>query len=410
MTRPGFLRASLLVAGKDLRIEWRTLETLSATGIFSMVVLVVFNFAFDATAVRELGVERLVPGLIWTVLAFASVAALARSTQLERSHNTFAALFLAPVDRGALFTGKMLANLVKLTILQALLLPLTALFFNYGLTGIAAPLLLVVFLHGLGLVQLGTLLAAVSTRLNRGEALLATLLLPAATPLLISAVKCTSGCLAGKPLAELSRWLLVAVGFDLLYFFVALMTFEFVMEECSESLERFAVAGHDAHGALVTVGDLHACPRGAGDGGGAEDLLLPRALGDGDVRRRRGPARRLDRLPVDPRSQVGLAVGRGDGDEPALLRHRARHRSDLGQAGLGHLVDLGGAADDDARPLAAAGRLPDGPQLRGQPAPRRAAGGDRRDRRGSRRADHPQGGGVVARPAPAGLQGRRAGP
>jgi heme exporter protein B len=231
MKRPGFFRACGIVAGKDLRLEWRTLETLSSTVIFSLAVLVVFSFAFGTGAIRQLGVERLVPGVIWTVLAFASVVAMARSIQIERARDTISALFLAPVDRGALFAGKMLANLVKLTLLQWILLPLTAVFFDYDLIAVAGPLVFVLFLHGLGLTELGTLFAAISTRLGRGEALLATLLFPAASPLLISAVKCTAACLADGSLSGVSQWLLVASGFDVLYFFVALLTFEFVMEE-----------------------------------------------------------------------------------------------------------------------------------------------------------------------------------
>jgi len=231
MKHPGFFRACGIVAAKDLRLEWRTLETLSSTVIFSLTVLVVFNFAFGAGAIRQLGVERLVPGVIWTVLAFASVVAMARSIQIERARDTISALFLAPVDRGALFAGKMLANLVKITLLQWILLPLTAVFFDYDLIAVAGPLVFVLFLHGLGLTELGTLFAAISTRLGRGEALLATLLFPAASPLLISAVKCTAACLADGSLSGVSQWLLIATGFDVLYFFVALLTFEFVMEE-----------------------------------------------------------------------------------------------------------------------------------------------------------------------------------
>jgi heme exporter protein B len=231
MRSPGFFRACGIVAAKDLRIEWRTLETLSSTVVFALTVLVVFSFAFGAGTIRQLGVDRLVPGVIWTVLIFASVVAMARSIQVERRHDTFGALFLAPVDRGALYAGKLLANLVKLTLLQWLLLPLTAVFFDYDLISVAGPLVFVLFLHGLGLTVLGTLFAAVSTRLGRGEAFLATLLFPAAAPLLISAVKCTAACLADGSLASVSRWLLIATGFDVLYFFVALLTFEFVMEE-----------------------------------------------------------------------------------------------------------------------------------------------------------------------------------
>jgi hypothetical protein len=37
--------------------------------------------------------------------------------------------------------------------------------------------------------------------------------------------------LAGEGLQPVSRWMLVAVGFDVLYLFVGLLTFEFVVEE-----------------------------------------------------------------------------------------------------------------------------------------------------------------------------------
>jgi heme exporter protein B len=227
----GFFRASAIVAAKDLRLEWRTLETLSSTVIFSLTVLVVFSFAFGAGASRQLGVDRLVPGVLWTVLAFAAVVMLARSLQLERTRDTLGALFLAPVDRGAIYAGKMAANVCKLTVLQWILLPLSAVFFDFDLVAVLGPLLLVLFVHGLGLAELGTLFAAISTRLGRGEALLATLLFPAASPLLISAVKCTAACLDGRGLSAASQWLLVAMAFDVLYLFVALVTFEFVLEE-----------------------------------------------------------------------------------------------------------------------------------------------------------------------------------
>ena len=227
----GFFRASALVAAKDLRLEWRTLEALSSTAIFSLAVVVVFSFAFGAGATRELGAGRVVPGVLWTVLAFSAVVLLARSMQLERTRDTLSALFLAPVDRGALYAGKMAANVVKLTVLQWLLLPLSAVFFDFDLRAAAGPLLLVLFVHGLGLAELGTLFAAISTRLGRGEALLATLLFPAASPLLISAVKCTAAALDGQGLDTVAPWLLVATAFDVLYLFVSLLTFEFVLEE-----------------------------------------------------------------------------------------------------------------------------------------------------------------------------------
>lgn len=228
---PGFWRGCWLVAAKDLRLEWRTLDALSAMVLFSIIVLVVFNFAFDVTTVRQVGAAKLVPGVIWTTLSFAGIVGFTRSFQVERVRDSLTALVLAPVDRGSLFAGKTLANLATVGILEALVLPLSAVFFQYSLRDIAWPLILVVLLHTVGVAELGTLFAAVAVRVGRGEALLATLLLPAATPLLISAVECTEAVLEGKPLRSVSEWMLVSLGFDVLYFLVALLTFEYVLED-----------------------------------------------------------------------------------------------------------------------------------------------------------------------------------
>lgn len=227
----GFFRASARIAGKDLRLEWRTLETLSSSLVFSLTVLVIFSFAFDPAVLRRVGSDRLVPGIVWTVLAFAAVVGMTRSFQLERYRDTLLGLWLAPVDRSAVFAGKCLANLIKLVVLEVVVLPLSAVLFDYDLLAVAGPLAGVVLLHSLGLTTLGTLFAAVVMRVGRGEALLATLLFPAATPLFISAVKCTGGLLGQGDLTDQSRWMLLTAGFDVLYFVLALLMFEFVLEE-----------------------------------------------------------------------------------------------------------------------------------------------------------------------------------
>ena len=231
MSGPGALRAAWIVAAKDLRLEWRTFDALSAMLLFSLIVLVVFNFAFDLTTVREVGAAHLVPGVIWTTFAFAGIIGFARSFQIEKLRDSLTALVLAPVDRGALFAGKAFANLVMLVALQAVLLPLSAVFFDYDLVAVLLPLALVVLLHTVGIAELGTLFAAVAVRVGRGEALLATLLFPVSSPLLISAVKCTTAVLDGKGLGTVRHWMLVSAGFDVLYFLLAVLTFEFVLED-----------------------------------------------------------------------------------------------------------------------------------------------------------------------------------
>ena len=231
MTGAGFFRAAGVLAAKDLSIEWRTREGLSAMVLFALIVLVVFSFAFDLATIKELGPARLVPGILWTTLAFAGVVGFTRSFQVEARRDSLTALLLAPVDRGALFAGKSLSNLVELLLLEMLIVPLSAVFFGYDLFAVLGPMSLVVFLHTFGLAEMGTLLGAVAAKVGRGEALLSTLLFPVTMPLFISAVKCTAAVLEGKPLSSVTNWLLVALGFDLLFLFVGLATFEYVVEE-----------------------------------------------------------------------------------------------------------------------------------------------------------------------------------
>jgi heme exporter protein B len=228
---PGFFAAAAIIARKDLRIEGRTKETLSATVLFALIELVVFGFAFDLDTLHRMGPATVVPGVLWLTLAFSAIVGFTRSFRLERAEEALTAVALAPIDRGAVFFGKWIGNVVLLVVLEAVLLPLTALFFDVNLLAMARPLAGVVLLHTLGLAALGTLFGAVVSRLGRGEALLATLLLPAATPLFLSAVHCTGSVFDGMPLASDRKWLLLTAGLDVLYVLVALLIFDAILEE-----------------------------------------------------------------------------------------------------------------------------------------------------------------------------------
>jgi heme exporter protein B len=231
MTPPGLLRTAWLVARKDLRLEGRTLEGLSAMGLFALIVLVVFNFGFDVGTIRELGVGRIVPGVLWITLAFSGIVGFARSFKIERQREALTALLLAPADASAIFLGKALANFLLLAILTLALVVLSIVFFDLALGPVAGSFALVLLVHTIGLAEVGTLFAAVAAKVGRGEALQATLLFPAATPLLLSAVKCTRAALDGEPLSTVSHWMLLAGGFDVLYLVVALAAFEHVLED-----------------------------------------------------------------------------------------------------------------------------------------------------------------------------------
>lgn len=230
---PGFAQTAWVVARNDWRIEARRLDALIAAIVFTLVVLVIFHLALDGLPLDVRG--RAFPGLVWSALAFSVVVGMARSFEGERRHAVIDALLASPADRSALFLGKLLANYGRWLLLAAVVTPITSVVFPTRWHGSVGWLLAALAIFGLGLTALATLFAAVLSRLGRGEAFFATLLLPAATPLLMGGIRVTEIAIAGAeaPLvgASAARWLAGGAGFAGFYLFAGLLLFEFVVEE-----------------------------------------------------------------------------------------------------------------------------------------------------------------------------------
>ncbi|MFA6108383.1 MAG: heme exporter protein CcmB [Candidatus Latescibacterota bacterium] len=223
-----FLRRVLAVMRKDVRAEWRTRERLSPMLFFVLLVLLVFNFSFDlgGAALHEIG-----PGVMWSSFVFAAVLALNRSFADEQENGCLDALLLAPGDRGAIYAGKMLGNLVFLLTLELLVLPLFALFFNLSPGLHLLALVPILVLGAASLAAAGTLFAAMSSNLRLRELLLPLLLLPMVVPALIACVEGTALVLQERPLAEMLPYLKILIAYVTVFVTLSLLLFEHVVEE-----------------------------------------------------------------------------------------------------------------------------------------------------------------------------------
>jgi heme exporter protein B len=112
-----------------------------------------------------------------------------------------------------------------------ILIPLSAVLFNYSLSGRLGGLAVVLAVHTLGFAGVGTLLGALTARTRRGDLLLPLALFSVSIPLIISAVKTTAVVLKGRPLAEASDWLQIAGAFDAIFVTASFLVFEYVIEE-----------------------------------------------------------------------------------------------------------------------------------------------------------------------------------
>ena len=227
MSPPSSLRVVTAILKKELRLELRHYDAITSGLLFSLVVMLVFQFSVGSANIAP---ERYLPGLLWLTIGFAAVVGLMRAVEGERSGDALIGLFRSPASRGALFLGMLAANLLRLLVLDLILLALTIVFFNFPTAAINASLVGVLLLGSIGLGILGTLFGTLVLRVQRGESLLALLVMPTATPILLASIELTANQFKTEPDPSRSWWGLL-LGFNLLYFFIALATFEYALEE-----------------------------------------------------------------------------------------------------------------------------------------------------------------------------------
>ncbi len=221
-----FWQATLAVLWKDLAAEWRSREMLSAMLVFALLVIFIFNFALELQTQLRAGLSA---GVLWVTLTFAGTLGLNRSLAVEKDRGCLDGLLLAPVDRAAIYAGKVLANWAFMLVVAAIMLPLFGLFYNAGL--ILPGVILVVILGSEGYVAVGTLLASMAVQARTRDILLPILLFPVVIPVVVAAVKATGGYLQTLPIEEIRPWLNLLFVYDIVFTSVAFMVFDSVLEE-----------------------------------------------------------------------------------------------------------------------------------------------------------------------------------
>jgi len=214
------------IAIKDLRAEIRAKEIFSTMAAFSVLAVVIFGMAFD---LRVPNPVMIAPGVLWVVVLFTGILGLNRSFGAEVDRGSLAALLLAPLDRSALYFGKMLANLLFLLAAELIILPAILVIFNVN---VFQPWILVgLFLGTLGYVSVGTLFAALAANARARESMLPILLLPVMLPIFMAGVKITAIVLDNRGLGDLQRWLMILAVYDLIFITIAFLVFDLIWEE-----------------------------------------------------------------------------------------------------------------------------------------------------------------------------------
>lgn len=223
-----FLADALLIARKDLAIEFRSRSAFLSVVVFALLGIVIFYFAWDPTAVSA---ADLAPGVLWVIFTFSGLLGLHRSFAVELEERAIDGLLASPIAREAIFLGKAAANLVFVLAVQAVAIPAVSLFYNLPLGDVALPLAGIALLSAIGLVAVGTLFSAMAANTRLSELLLPMLSLPFFVPIVIPAAQATAKLLSGRPVVEAFVWLRLLLAFDLIFVVACTLAYPFTLEE-----------------------------------------------------------------------------------------------------------------------------------------------------------------------------------
>ena len=216
------------IARKDLLVESRTLERLTAMGAFVVLIGILFNFSIDTTVVRP---QDIAAGLIWMTIIFGGMLGMGRTFSLEEQDGALTGILQSPIPLDALYLGKVLGNFVLLSVMVALVFLVFGMFFGLTFAGSLVSLVGVVASGVLGFVALTTLFSAMTTRSSMGEGLLPVLIFPLLVPVIVNGTTATNRLFAGRPFAEVDGNLRMLAAFAIGSTVVCAWLFRFVIEE-----------------------------------------------------------------------------------------------------------------------------------------------------------------------------------
>lgn len=224
-----YLRHVLDHLRKDLRLEWRSRDSINGMLFFALLVVVVFGLAFDPTSYPTTA-RQISGGILWVALLFASITALNQSWARELRNQVLEAQRMAPSPASALFLGKAVANMLFVLVVEAVLGPIFIVFFNLHALGNVWLLALILPLGTWALVVNGTFFAALGLRARNRELLLPLLLLPISLPALLAMVQATTGVLtADLDSIQIATWIKQLAGYDIIFTTICILLFETVL-------------------------------------------------------------------------------------------------------------------------------------------------------------------------------------
>jgi heme exporter protein B len=215
------------IARKDVTTELRAKAGFNSVASLGVTILILLGLALgpDAQALRDAAV-----GAVWLALLFSGVLAFNRSFQVELESGALEPLLQYPGPRWTIFAGKLLGNLIFLTLMVAIVVTVGIVLFSVEIPSRWPTLLGVLALGVVGLTVLGTFYASMASRSRAREVLLPLLLFPMLVPVLVAATTASKALLGADLMHDADAWIRLLAAYDVIFLIATFLAFEHVIE------------------------------------------------------------------------------------------------------------------------------------------------------------------------------------
>lgn len=215
---------ALLVLRHDLRVEWRSPQTLISTLSLAALATLVAATTFY---VDRLSAPKAAPGVIWITTVFCAMLGLQRSWAREQQNQAFGLFLFSPCSRSGIYFGKVISTTLWLGAVATGIAGFVWVLFQLQASAITlVHAVLIIWLGVLGIAATGTLFAAVSVKTQLKELALSLALLPLLAPAALAGAVGTREILLAQ---SAWGWFQILLVFDLMALAVGNWLFELML-------------------------------------------------------------------------------------------------------------------------------------------------------------------------------------
>lgn len=221
-TRFLWMRNAIIVFQKDIQLEFRSRYAVNAIFLFAITTLTAISFSIGPIRLHS----NVLAPLLWIILFFSAMSGLSHIFVREEEQQTADTLRLV-TSPNSIFIGKWLFNLVLLTVLEVLIIPIFMAMMSVSVENFLV-FLSILLLGTIGLSSVATLIAAIIAQASAKGALFAVLSFPIALPILISGIHATRLAMDGEGFSNCLPDLQILFSFSVVIITLSLLLFEFI--------------------------------------------------------------------------------------------------------------------------------------------------------------------------------------